>query len=85
MAESDNREEFSDFTFKVNGIEIENKQQKLLAEEILRLAKQKQAFPGKPEDYILEGAKGRYKLDDPVDLQEDNQFITLPNAATPVA
>ena len=43
------------------------------------------AIPGKPENYILEGAKGRYGWDDRVDLEEDNLFIALSNKPTPVA
>ena len=73
------------FSFKINGIEIEVKRPKILASEILKLAAERGAMPGKPEDYILQGDKGPYKSDDWVNLKEDNQFITIPNTPTPVA
>ncbi len=73
------------FTFKVNGVEIHNDHQSLLAKEILELAKEKGAIPGNPEDYILQGDKGDYKADDRVNLKEDNLFIAIPNKPTPVA
>ena len=75
----------ADFTFKVNGVEINTEHQYLLAEEILELAQQKGAIPGKPEDYILQGEKGTYKPEDRVNLLEDNLFIAIPNKPTPVA
>ena len=43
----------ADAIFKVNGVEIYTDHQSLLAEEILKLAKEKGAIPGTPEDYIL--------------------------------
>ena len=73
------------FTFKVNGIEIPTDRQSLLAKEILELAKEKGAIPGKPEDYILQGDKGTYKGDALVNLKEDNLFIAIPNKPTQVA
>ena len=73
------------YSFKVNGVEIQSPHQKLVALDVLKLAKDKEAIPGKPEEYILQGDKGKYKLDDWVDLDEDNVFITIPNTATPVA
>ena len=82
MAEAGKKEEF---TFKVNGIEIETPHQKLVAHDILELAEKRGAMPGKPEDYMLQGDKGRYGPDDWVDLKEDDIFITIPNAPTPVA
>ncbi len=75
----------ADFTFKVNGVQIETPHQKLVALDILKLAKEKGATPRKPEDYILQGDKGEYKADDWVDLSEDNVFITIPNDSTQVA
>ena len=74
-----------DFIFKVNGVEIQTDNQFLLAKEILKLAKEKGAIPGDPEDYILQGDKGKYKQDDNVNLKEDNLFIAIPNKPTPVA
>lgn len=51
----------ADFTLKVNGIEIYTDHESLLAEEILKLAKEKGAIPGNPDEYILQGDKGKYK------------------------
>ena len=73
------------FTFKVNGVEIHTDHQSLMAKEILKLAKEKEAIPGNPEDYILQGDKGKYKSNDSVNLEEDNLFITIPDKPTPVA
>ena len=75
----------ADFTLKVNGEEIYTDHESLLAQEILKLAKEKGAIPGNPEDYILKGDKGEYKGNDRVNLKEDNQFITIPDKSTPVA
>ena len=75
----------ADSVFKVNGVEIHTDQESLSAEEILKLAKEKGAIPGNPEDYILQGDKGEYKRDDLVNLKEDNLFIAIPNKPTPVA
>ena len=73
------------FVIKVNGEEIETEHQKLPAREILELAKEHGAIPGKPEDYILKGEKREYGLDDTVDLAEDNIFIAVLSGPTPVA
>ena len=75
----------ADFAFKVNGVEIYTDHESLLAKEILELAKEKGAIPGKPDGYILQGDKGKYKGDDRVNLKEDNLFIAIPNKPTPVA
>lgn len=75
----------ANFTFKVNGEEIYTDHESLLAEEILKLAKEKGAFPGNPDEYILQGDKGKYKGDDRVNLKEDNRFITILDKPTPVA
>ena len=75
----------ADFTLKVNGVEIHTDHQSLLAKEILELGKEKGAIPGNPNEYILQGDKGKYKGDDRVNLAEDNQFITIPDKPTPVA
>ena len=74
-----------DFTFKVNGVELYTKHQSLSAKQILELAKEKGAIPGNPDAYILQGDKGKYKLDDLVDLKQDYLFIAIPNKPTPVA
>ena len=71
--------------FKVNGIEIETEELELAAGQILELAKAAGAMPGNPDQYILQGDKGRYEPSDTIDLREDNIFITLPNTSTEVA
>lgn len=73
------------YEFKVNGVEIHSPLEKIVALDVMQLAKNKGAFPGKPEDYILEGDKGQYKPNDWVDLGQDNVFITAPNKPTTVA
>lgn len=80
-----NHRQDDSFAFKVNGIEMSSPQEKLFASEVLKLAKQNGAIPGKPEDYILQGEKGKYKNDDLVNLEQDDQFITIPDKPTPVA
>lgn len=75
----------ADFTFKVNGVQIDTPHQKLVAHDILELAEKKGAIPGKPEGYILQGDKGQYGWNDWVDLEEDNVFIAIPDKPTPVA
>lgn len=84
MTTEDKRDE-KRFTFKVNGIEIATTQKRILAHDILELAKKAGAMPGKPEEYILQGDKGQYAQDAWVDLLEDNVFITIPSAPTQVA
>lgn len=73
------------FTLKVNGIEMQMGQEKVVAHDILELAEKEGAIPGKPENYVLDGDKGRYGWDDWVNLSEDSVFITLRNAPTQVA
>ena len=73
------------FTLKVNGIEMQTGQEKVVAHDILELAEKEGAIPGKPENYVLEGDKGRYGRDDWVNLSEDSVFITLRDAPTQVA
>lgn len=85
MAETRGKEETRSFEVKVNGIQLEAKSRELSARSILELAKERGAVPGNPEEYELQGDKGRYGLDDLVDLEEDNIFITLPTTPTPVA
>ena len=72
-------------SFKINGVKIESSHEKLVALDILNLAKDKEAIPGKPAEYILQGKDTQYKSDDWVNLDEDNEFITIPNTATSVA
>ena len=47
MAEAPNKEARK-FSFKVNGIEIESEQQRVVANKILELAKKAGAMPGNP-------------------------------------
>ena len=75
----------ADYPFKVNGVEMQTEDPTPLAKQILELAKEKGAIPGNPEGYILQGEKGRYGGNDPVNLLEDNLFIAIPNKPTPVA
>ena len=85
MAATGDRIENRSYEIKVNGIEIEVKRQEITAGKILELAKERGAVPGNPEEYVLQGDKGRYGPDDLVNLEEDNIFITLPTAPTQVA
>ena len=80
--EKDNEKEFF---FTVNGVELQSQFEKLIALDILRIAKENHAIPGNPEEYILKGATKQYKLDEWVDLNDDKVFITLPQGATAVA
>ena len=73
------------FTLKVNGVEMQMGQEKVVAHDILELAEKEGAIPGKPENYLLDGDKGRYGRDDWVNLSEDSVFITLREAPTQVA
>lgn len=73
------------FTLKVNGIEVQMEHEKVVAHDVLELAEKEGAIPGKPENYVLEGDKGRYGRDDWVNLSEDSVFITLRDAPTQVA
>ena len=71
--------------FKVNGVELESQFDKLVALDILRMAKEKGAFEGKPEEYVLEEDDRKYKPDDWVELKEGNEYLALPGGSTPVA
>ena len=73
------------FEVKVNGIEMSMPHEEVVAHDILELAEKRGAIPGKPEDYDLQGDKGRYGWDDMVNLSEDSVFITLRKGPTPVA
>ena len=85
MVELDKNEGEDSFEFKVNGVQLETKTRHLVALAILRIAADRGAMPGKPEDYALQGDKGLYQPDDEVDLAEDDQFITIPTTPTDVA
>ncbi len=73
------------FIFKVNGVELSTDFEKLVTTDILNIALEKEAIPGKPENYMLKGEKGLYGPDDWVNLSEDSVFITVPTTPTPVA
>lgn len=76
------------FTFKVNDTEIASEFRKVLARELLELAVKNGAVQGRPEDYILKSLtkhNKQYQWDEEVDLQEDDQFITLLNTPVVVA
>ena len=75
----------SNFTYKVNGVQLDSPTRVVLARTILEAAAKVGAMPGKPDEYLLQGDKGRYAPDDSVDLAEDNIFITIPTTPTPVA
>ena len=76
------------YPFEVNGEKLQSVHERLVAEDILIHAKKKGAIPRTPKDYILvslNAAATQYKLDDWVDLDQDNSFATIPNTFTPVA
>ena len=75
----------TDFTFKVNGVQLSSDKPVLSVRDILQLARNKGAIPQPPDKYMLKGEKGEYRLDDTVDLREDNLFIAIPTGGTPVA
>ena len=85
MTDHDKIDEKGQFDLKVNGVQISVENRYLTALAILQLAKEKGAMPGAPDDYMLQGDKGQYAQDALVDLAEDNVFITIPTAPTPVA
>lgn len=85
MTEQAHRESGKGYELKVNGIQFESESQFMTANQILELAAEKGAIPGKVGDYALEGEKGRYTGDKEVDLEQDNIFITIPITPTPVA
>ncbi len=73
------------YVFKVNGVEITSERQSISALDILRLAKEKDAVPGEPETYVLQGEKRQYEGGAFVDLEQDSLFIAIPTKPTPVA
>lgn len=74
-------------TFKVNGVVLESTHEKLVSLDILKMAAEKGAVAGKPEDYILQDMAGahKYKPDDWVELKQDEEFLAVPQGPTPVA
>ena len=85
MAEASKVENNPPFEVEVNGVQIKLNEEKVLAIDILKKAKQQGAMPGQPDTYLLQGEKDLYKPEDWVDVSEDKVFITVPNTATDVA
>ena len=85
MVEASKLEEKPTYEIEVNGFQIKLEEEKLLAIDILKIAKQHGAMPGEPDTYLLQGDKKLYKPEDWVDVLEDKVFITVPNTATNVA
>ena len=75
----------SKLTYKVNGTQFESDSEFLTAREILEMAAKAGVIPGKPDEYYLQGDKGRYAGDVKIDLEQDSIFITIPTTPTPVA
>lgn len=85
MTELHDKGDDKEFDVKVNGIQFESKTRFLSAAAILEQAAKLGAIPGKPDEYYLQGDKGKYSGKEEVDLSEDSVFITIPNTPTPVA
>ena len=85
MVETIKVEEKPTYEIEVNGFQIKLEAEKLLAIDILKLAKEHGAMPGEPDSYLLQGDKQLYKPEDWVDVLDDKVFITVPNTATDVA
>lgn len=73
--------------FTVNGVELVSNHDKVVALDILKMAKGKGAFEGKPEDYYLEDASSdeKYYLEDWVELKKNKKLLAIPQGPTPVA
>lgn len=78
-------EEVEIFKFKINGVEIASGTSRLNAGEILKLAEEHQAIPGAPEDYMLVGEKGEYRLVEEINIEIDDLLISVPTGPTQVA
>ena len=78
------------YMFKVNGQQMESKVNKLTAEEIIKLAKEKGiTLPGSESKNLLLEAVGKqkyqFKPDEKVDFIQFNEFLLILNEPTPVA
>ena len=75
------------FPFTLNGSKLFAPDEKTLAQSLLQIAYAAKTIQRTPESYrlfsIKEGAS--YKLEDTVDLKQNNEFIAEPIAPTPVA
>ena len=85
MAEASKVEQTSTIEITVNGVQIKVDVEKLLAKDVLEMAKEHGAMPGKPQDYQLQGSQRLYKPEDWVNFEEDKEFITIPIGPTDVA
>ena len=75
------------FTITVNGKELKLDHEKLVASDVLKLAKERGAFTGNPEEYVLlsDDPEHEFKNDDWVDFREYKEFTAERSAPTPVA
>ena len=80
--------ETTPFPLKVNGDELQVEYRFVVAHDILELAEKNGIIPDAPDRYTLKSLTiddREYGPDEEIDLEQDNQFITLNNAPTPVA
>ena len=76
------------FTLKVNGDELQMSHQLVVAHDILELAEKNGIIPDPPDHYILKSLlidDREYGQYEEVDLEKDNQFITILTSPTQVA
>ena len=77
------------YKFIVNDQELESKEEKLVASDIIKMAQEKGVLTEvKPENLLLgaaDGDKHQFKPEDWVDLSKYSKFILIPNQPTPVA
>ena len=74
------------FAFTVNGILLESKAEKLVASDILKMARDAGAIQP-TGDYLLQvsGQQQDFQAGDWVDLTQFTKFLAIPNSPTPVA
>lgn len=75
-------------TIVVDGIQIEQDDGHLTAEDILQASRERGLIDGEAKDFDLKGLgpKGKiYAPDEIIDPSTTDKFITLPNGPTPVA
>ena len=85
MIDDDTTNPQAQFPFKLNGVALQTTFEKLVALDILKIARENGAIPRKPEDYLLKGQKHEYKPHDWVNLTEDTEFIAVSSSPTMVA
>ena len=74
------------FAFTVNGTLLESKAEKLVASDILKMARDAGAIP--PEgNYLLQpaGQQQTFQAEGWVDLTQFTEFLAIPDSPTPVA